>query len=106
MLVRLAVTFAFVAGCTSGGSSTGIQEVSCPPDSTLSYDNFGQSMIQTECMACHDRRSPVLGTQAQIQARAAQILDAAVYTDAMPQDGSMSLAERELLGEWLACGAP
>jgi hypothetical protein len=24
----------------------------------------------------------------------------------MPQDSSMLLEERELLGEWLACGAP
>jgi hypothetical protein len=41
-----------------------------------------------------------------VQANAAAILDVAVYTDAMPSDANMALAERELLGEWLACGAP
>lgn len=100
-------TFSLLAACTSsGGTSTGIAELSCPPDSTLTYANFGQAMIDSQCMSCHDTKSPKLGTQAQIQSRAKQILDAAVYTDAMPEDGAMSLEERQLLGEWLACGAP
>jgi uncharacterized membrane protein len=57
-------------------------------------------------MSCHDKERPTLGTQAQIQAHAAQILDAAVYTDAMPEDHGLMNEERRRLGEWLACGAP
>ena len=45
-------------------------------------------------------------TQAAVKAESSQILDAAVYTDAMPGSGSMTLDERKLLGEWLVCGAP
>ena len=102
-----AVSFALLlAACTSGATSTGIQEVTCPPDSTLTYANFGQAMVSTECMSCHADKSPKLATQESIKAHAADILDTAVYTDAMPQDGTMSIEERQLLGEWLACGAP
>lgn len=94
------------AGCTSGASSTGISELSCPSDSTLSYANFAQDAISTHCLSCHDKKSPRLMTQAEVKAEAAQILDSAVYTDAMPASGGMTLDERKLLGEWLTCGAP
>jgi uncharacterized membrane protein len=53
----------------------------------------------------HDNKSPRLMTQAEVKAQATSILDAAVYTDAMPAGGSMTLDERKLLGEWLPCGA-
>ena len=96
----------FVTACTSGASSTGISELSCPPGSTLNYANFAQDVISTHCLSCHDNRSPRLMTQAAVKAESSQILDAAVYTDAMPGSGSMTLDERKLLGEWLVCGAP
>jgi uncharacterized membrane protein len=95
-----------VAACTSGASSTGIAPLSCPPDSTLNYANFAQDAISTHCSSCHDNKSPRLMTQGEIKAQASQILDAAVYTDAMPAGGGMTLDERKLLGEWLVCGAP
>lgn len=103
-VVTLLITFA--AACTSGGSSTGIAPVSCPTDSTLTYVNFGQAMITSQCMSCHAKESPKLGTQANVQSHVNQILQAAVYTDSMPENGDMSLEERQALGEWLACGAP
>ena len=107
MLVRIALVLSLVAGCTGGGAtSTGIEELSCPPDSTLSYASFGKDLVTTQCMSCHDRKNPALGTQTQIQAHRSQILDAAVYTDAMPEGRDLSIEERRLLGEWLACGAP
>ncbi|NVB83862.1 MAG: hypothetical protein HOV81_36140 [Kofleriaceae bacterium] len=98
------VAFA-LAGCT-GASSTGITEKPCPTDSTLTYASFGQSFIQDNCLECHAHERPILSTQAQVKANASSILEEAVYTDAMPEKGSMSLAEREMLGEWLSCGAP
>jgi uncharacterized membrane protein len=105
--IRLAFAFGlFTAGCTPGAASTGIPELSCPPDSTLTYANFGQDVITTRCMSCHDEQSPQLETQAQVKTRAGQILDLAVYTSAMPLDAEMPLDERRMLGEWLVCGAP
>lgn len=109
MRIRLAaVTAALLAAC-SGASSTGIEEVSCPPEgTTLTYVNFGEELIANHCSTsgCHDHKSPVLTTQAAIQANAPAILDEAVYTDAMPENHDMLLQDRERLGEWLACGAP
>jgi hypothetical protein len=109
MLVRLATLVAlFCAACT-GASSTGIDTVSCPPEGTaLTYENFGKPLMDSTCAksGCHDHRQPVLTTQSAIQQHTAQILDEAVYTDAMPKSADMALAEREQLGEWLACGAP
>jgi uncharacterized membrane protein len=105
-MFRNVAALLLVGACTSGASSTGISELSCPPDSTLSYANFAQDAISAHCLSCHDNKSPRLMTQAEVKAQATSILDAAVYTDAMPAGGSMTLDERKLLGEWLACGAP
>lgn len=97
----------FIAACTSGGASTGIEPVTCPTDSTLTYENFGQAVIEERCLACHDsKESPRLTTVAAIRSHMDSILDEAVYTTSMPEGESMPLAEREMLGEWLACGAP
>lgn len=96
-----------LTACTSAAESTGISEVSCPTDSTLTYDNFGSAFFTDNCLSCHaSRERPTLSTQAQILANKSSILQEAVYTTAMPEDASMDLSERELLGEWLACGAP
>ena len=106
MVVRVAALVALVSACSSA-NSTGIAPVSCPPaGTTLTYANFGEELIANHCIDCHDRESPVLTTQAAILQHASQILDEAVYTDAMPEDRGMPLMERERLGEWLACGAP
>ena len=94
-----------LAACT-GASSTGIAEMSCPTDSTLTYASFGDAFIRDNCLSCHSHEKPRLSTQAQVQTNASAILEAAVYTDAMPEKASLSLAERERLGEWLSCGAP
>jgi len=94
-------------GCGTSASSTGIASVTCPTDSTLTYANFGSAFMTQNCLSCHaSQQSPKLSTQALIQANSARILDAAVYTDAMPQNADLAVSERQLLGEWLACGAP
>jgi hypothetical protein len=93
-------------GCGSSASSTGIAPVSCPTASTLTYANFGSAFMNEHCLSCHQGQSPTLSTQVQIQANNSAILQAAVYTDAMPLNGDVAVSERELLGEWLACGAP
>lgn len=95
-----------VLGACNSASSTGIAEVTCPTDSTLTYETFGQDFVTTHCLSCHDQENPTLTSQAAIRQSSARILDAAVYTDAMPEDHDLSISDRELLGEWLACGAP
>jgi len=96
-----------VTACTSSSSSTGIPTATCPTGSTLTYANFGSAFLTSNCLSCHaSKEQPRLATQAQVQANRAAILENAVYTDAMPQDADMATAEREMLGEWLACGAP
>jgi hypothetical protein len=97
-----------LAACTTP-QPTGITSstLSCPPDSTLTYETFGSTFMTDNCLSCHktDER-PALVTQAQVKANATKILQEAVYTTSMPEDTDMTTQERELLGEWLKCGAP
>src|SRR4051794_37931887 len=105
MIHRIALVLPILIACGTSGSPTGIEDAACPPTSTLTYANFGQDVIDTNCLDCHaGKESPNLSTQAAIQRHASKILDMAVYTDAMPERASMPLAQREMLGEWLACG--
>jgi hypothetical protein len=78
----------------------------------LTYANFGQAFIDTNCLACHaGREGPTLTTQAAVQAardavdRAAAAGPNATNT-IMPKDHDVPVAQRLQLGEWLACGAP
>lgn len=106
MTTRLLLLCIALTAC-SGAESTGIAPVACPPASTLTYANFGSTFVTNHCLECHDRKeSPTLSTQTQVLAHRAEILRAAVYTNAMPENEDITIAERELLGEWLACGAP
>lgn len=99
----------FVIGACTGASSTGIDTstIQCPPNSTLTYDNFAQLVIQDNCLSCHaSRDKPTLATVDQVRANKQLILNAAVASTQMPKGGNMLLDERQMLGEWLACGAP
>ncbi|HEU0035615.1 MAG TPA: hypothetical protein VFQ53_33620 [Kofleriaceae bacterium] len=90
-----------------GADSTGITATCPPAGTTLSYANYGAAVIQEKCLECHtSRESPTLTTQEAVQKHRASIINAAVETTAMPEDGDMTLDERRMLGEWLACGAP
>ncbi len=98
----------FLAAC-GGATSTGIDvsTLECPSDSTLTYENYGQLVIEDNCLSCHaGRESPRLGTVEEIRANKRLILDQAVATTAMPDNADMTLEERQTLGEWLACGSP
>ena len=107
MLSRIAIVFAFAsASACTGASSTGIEPVECSQESTLTYENFGKDLIQNNCLECHDTTGPRLTDIQKIRQHAYEILQEAVYTDAMPEKSDMPLQQRELLGEWLSCGAP
>jgi mono/diheme cytochrome c family protein len=100
-----------LASCGEGlGDSTGS---TCPPDSMLTYENFGQAFMQSHCTSCHGSsgpESPALSSLEQVRGslgdvdRAAAAGPSAVNTY-MPEGGSVTEAERRELGEWLACGA-
>jgi hypothetical protein len=110
-LVLVVAGSALLAACSSSvnGQPTGS---TCPSDSTLTYQNFGQAFIASNCLACHtNRESPALTSQQAIQANIGEIdLVAAAGPNAvntgMPEGSSISTADRTKLGEWLACGAP
>lgn len=114
-------------GCSCGGDH-GIElgpptGAECPPASTLTYASFGQAFMEDYCLRCHS--SAVTGpdregapfdhnfdTIAEIRAFAGHIDGMAgsgpdATNDQMPPDGDTpTLAEREMLAQWLACGAP
>ena len=113
------------AGCCSEESSVfgPYTEAVCPPASTLTYNNFGKQFMESYCTRCHD--SAKTGDQRQgapsfhdfdtlfgIKAVSDHIDQTsasgpAATNDSMPPDGTKpSLAEREMLGEWIACGMP
>lgn len=96
----------FLCACTSA-ESTGLTSENVTCDSSLTYANFGENFISTNCLSCHaSKERPTLSTQAQVQAASSEILQEAVYTTAMPEDSDLALADRKLLGQWLKCGAP
>lgn len=112
-------------GCCAGeekilGPATG---TTCPPTSTLTYATFGQPFMENYCTRCHssaltgdarmgatefhdfDTRIGVLQVADHVDQTAGAGPNAT--NDQMPPDGAMpSLAEREMLAEWIACGAP
>jgi hypothetical protein len=107
------LTALFAAGCGEDGLGDASGST-CPSDSSLTYENFGQAFVQTNCLVCHGKtgpESPKFDTVEQIRASAGDIDRAAAagpngVNTFMPEDGSVAEAERRKLGEWLACGAP
>lgn len=96
----------------------------CPPASTLTYDNFGKPFMEQYCTRCHatdlvgaDRHGAPsfhdFDTIFGIRAVSEHIDETtasgpAATNTSMPNDSGASptLAERKLLGEWIACGMP
>lgn len=102
------------------GPPTGAE---CPPTSQLTYDNFGKPFMESYCTRCHsstltgaDRMGATpfhdFDTLIGIRNVADHIDQTAgagpnATNESMPPDGDKpSLAERQQLAEWLACGAP
>ncbi|HVK83727.1 MAG TPA: hypothetical protein VM513_06450 [Kofleriaceae bacterium] len=96
----------------------------CPPTSTLTYQSFGQQFMTDYCVECHD--SAKMGSDRNgatidhdfdtllgIQSVSNHIDQAAgagpdAVNDQMPPEDEPqpSLEERQMLAEWIACGAP
>jgi hypothetical protein len=109
MLRCLVICSLFACGGGGGGSSTGIDvsTLACPPESTLTYESYGQLVIEEQCLGCHaGNESPRLDSVEAIRANKNAILREAIASTAMPEGGDMTIEERQTLGEWLACDAP
>lgn len=95
----------------------------CPPDSTLSYENFGQDFMENYCTRCHsteligeDRHGAPsfhdFDTLFGIKAVSNHVdfttaAGPAATNDSMPPDGMIpSTDARLMLGEWIACDMP
>lgn len=106
-MLRAVLACLALAGCASNASGIDPASITCPPDSTLTYENFGRVVLEEQCLSCHAAKErPTLTTPDAIRSNRQAILRSAVTSTSMPEDSSMPLEERELLGEWLACGAP
>lgn len=98
-------------------------ESTCPPTSTLTYENFGRPFMERYCTRCHssqlsgaarhgapdfhdfDTRFGVKGVSNHVDETSAA--GPAAINRGMPQDGPMPTDdERFQLGEWIACGVP
>ncbi|MBK9036849.1 MAG: c-type cytochrome [Myxococcales bacterium] len=120
LTIALVLAAAALAGCGSHGEPTGSV---CPQGSTLTYQNFGKSFMDTYCTDCHssaktgaarhgapafhdyDTVEGVRNTIDHVDENAAAGPDA-VNTLMPADDPRPTEAERRQLGEWLACGAP
>ena len=118
--MRLLVGLFAVLGFTACGVPTGS---SCPPDSTLRYDNFGKEFMSSYCTRCHSSELKGGARNGAPDGRNYDTLDGikadigeideeaaagprAVNTGMPKGSPSPSEEERRKLGEWLACGAP
>ena len=121
----LMFTIGHGGGCCAGdeavlGPPTG---AACPTTSTLTYASFGKPFMESYCTRCHSSEltgaarngatafhdfDTLIGVQSvsdHIDQTAGSGPEAT--NDQMPPDGAMpTLAERQQLAEWIACGAP
>ncbi len=79
--------------------------------STLTYANFGETFFEDYCVKCHapgaaGRQAPDLDTYANVVANSATANARAGLGITMPPlDPKPSAENRDLLNEWISCGA-
>src|SRR5260221_4742355 len=94
-----------------------MKDYPCPQGSTLTYDNFGAAFLGANCTTCHaadpgNRHGAPdayrFDTLADVHAHAARMFVSAAATNTSMPPGPYDppLAERDMLADWLACGAP
>jgi uncharacterized membrane protein len=122
-----ALTAASLSGCILEDEASAPDEAAipqslaervCPDDSVLSFEDFGGPFVITWCTTCHSSQLPVqeradapmgvdFDTLDGIRSQAGRIwARAADHNITMPPVAGPDDIDRELLGEWLACGAP
>jgi uncharacterized membrane protein len=111
-------------GCCESSIFGPPTESVCPPSSTLTYENFGKAFMEQYCVQCHDSAKTGADREGApsfhdfdtlfgIRAVSNHIDEttasgpAATNTGMPPEDEPQpSLAERQMLGEWIACDMP
>lgn len=105
-LLLLAMVLSMLACGRTTGST-------CPTNNTLSYTNFGRQFFASYCDRCHAAgQLPQLAGQIDIRAHRMEIDSEAAsgplgtFTTMPDGNPRPTMAERQQLGQWLACGAP
>jgi len=112
VLAALAALAALAVGPACGADT----DPTCA-QSYLRYDNFGSPFIVSWCRACHSAGAPPdmrqqapadinFDSLSEIRHWSLQIRLTAGDGSSMPPAGGPSSAERQMLVEWLGCGAP
>ncbi|MBL9107488.1 MAG: hypothetical protein JNL82_41765 [Myxococcales bacterium] len=113
-----------IGGCGEGNEGEEAPSgATCPENSTLTWDNFGKSFMETYCVRCHSETLSGAERQgapsdhnfnshelimSQIDHIDEQAAAGSESTNTLMPIGSPAPAEEERrkLGEWLACGVP
>ena len=85
--------------------------------SQLSYATFGQPFMLSWCNGCHSTQLPSNMRQAapidinfdtltEIRSQSFSIVQTTTDLRTMPPEGGPSDAERQMLAQWMSCGAP
>lgn len=113
MRVGVLVGLPLLLACGEGGGDSA--DPACDRSPPLSYQNFGEALIDEHCVGCHSSLVPEdhregappgvdLDTYEGVLTWAERVEARAVDPDAgMPPGGGPSDEERALLGEWLRC---
>ena len=118
VLATLAATLLAATGC--GGAEPTPSGATCPPGNTLTYENFAADFMSRYCTRCHastlegparhgaplfhdfDSKIGILNVGGHVDEYAAA--GPLSVNTLMPEDGAKpTLAERQMLGAWLAC---
>jgi uncharacterized membrane protein len=103
-----ALALAAVVGC-------GVDTAQECTESDLTYATFGAGFMASWCRSCHGAAQSMrqeapeavnFDTLAEVRAQRLRVLQRTSIDRTMPPAGGPSTAERELLAEWLRCGAP
>lgn len=113
-------------GCGCGDASIELGPptgATCPPGSTLTYASFGQQFMESYCTSCHAstltgearQGAPefhdfdTIGGIRNVAGHIDQMAGSgpnATNTGMPNEDPAPTMAERQQLAEWIACGAP
>ncbi|WP_353125064.1 hypothetical protein [Parapedobacter pyrenivorans] len=104
-----------IAGCGKDDSPT--PDPPPPPGGedvtveNVTYANFIGALLQSKCSSCHAGTGPgttkwVFSGYTSVKDNLARVNDMVIVRKLMPQNGSLSTRERELLKAWIDKGGP